>query len=230
MGGAVVRAVGGRRAEYRALVSRITDSTDPLHVANAFRHHYKLSTVYLADLDAISGATPDFNTIRTLHDAGFHLWVDAGVRRRADAVALAECGVDGVIVGLETVESFSEWDAIAAKLPGRVIFSLDLRGGLPFGDAARGECDAATIAERVIAAGVRRMIVLDLLRVGTGHGPGTEALVGELRAKHPQIEFIAGGGVRNDADLARLERIGVAAVLAASSLHDQTILQASRGE
>ena len=34
---------------------------------------------------------------------GFRLWVDAGVRRRRDVEALAEAGVGGLVVGLETV-------------------------------------------------------------------------------------------------------------------------------
>src|SRR3954451_24567824 len=36
-GGIVVRAIGGRRSEYRPLVSRLTDSTEPLAVAHAMR-------------------------------------------------------------------------------------------------------------------------------------------------------------------------------------------------
>src|SRR5258708_15280562 len=54
MNGLAVRAVGGRRSEYRPLVSRLCASAEPLKVAHAFRRlgHAEL---YLADLDAIGG-------------------------------------------------------------------------------------------------------------------------------------------------------------------------------
>src|SRR5579872_5647704 len=39
LGGVVVRGVGGRRREYRPVVSRLTPSCDPLDVARAFADH-----------------------------------------------------------------------------------------------------------------------------------------------------------------------------------------------
>src|SRR5947209_19648396 len=53
MGGRVVRGVAGRRSEYRALTSALTASSKPLDVARAFRLHFGLATLYVADLDAI---------------------------------------------------------------------------------------------------------------------------------------------------------------------------------
>ena len=58
LGGEVVRAIGGRRSEYRPLVSKQTNSTDPVEVASAFRTRYGFSEIYVADLDAIAGAEP----------------------------------------------------------------------------------------------------------------------------------------------------------------------------
>ena len=58
MGGKVVRGVGGRRSEYRPVVSRLTTSCDPVAVAEAFRQQLGIDELYLADLDAIAGARP----------------------------------------------------------------------------------------------------------------------------------------------------------------------------
>jgi hypothetical protein len=57
MAGQVVRGIAGRRAEYRPLVSPLCGSSAPLEVARAFRG-LGFSEMYLADLDAIAGATP----------------------------------------------------------------------------------------------------------------------------------------------------------------------------
>ena len=51
MGGQVVRAVGGRRSEYRPIVSKLTDSTEPVEVAKALLGATGVGEIYLADLD-----------------------------------------------------------------------------------------------------------------------------------------------------------------------------------
>jgi phosphoribosylformimino-5-aminoimidazole carboxamide ribotide isomerase len=219
--GIVVRAIAGRRAEYRPLVSRLTDSTEPLAVARAVRDRFGWTAVYLADLDAIGGAAPAFDALERLRADGFQLWLDAGVRDVADAERLAAAGVDQVIVGLETVRGPAEWEAIVRRLGAeRVVFSLDLRDGRPVAASADWPADAAAIVARVVADGGRRMIVLDLARVGGGRGTGTEALCAELVRRHPGVAFFAGGGVQTLDDVGRWEAIGVAGVLMASALHD----------
>jgi phosphoribosylformimino-5-aminoimidazole carboxamide ribotide isomerase len=75
-------------------------------------------------------------------------------------------------------------------------------------------------------AGIRSLIVLDLARVGSGTGIGTEALCQRLAACHPDVEIVAGGGVRGVADLLRLKEIGVHGVLVASALHDGRLRRA----
>src|SRR6266849_2167487 len=79
MAGQVVHGVGGRRHEYRPVVSRLTASCRPVDVAEAFRAHFGWSALYLADLDAIAGAPQDLGTCAALRKHGFRLWVDAGV-------------------------------------------------------------------------------------------------------------------------------------------------------
>jgi phosphoribosylformimino-5-aminoimidazole carboxamide ribotide isomerase len=101
------------------------------------------------------------------------------------------------------------------------VFSLDLKGGAPLGDCSAWQGrDARLLAAEAVAAGARRLLVLDLLRVGERAGLGTEALCAALAADHPAVELAAGGGVRDLGDLRRLQASGVAGVLVASALHD----------
>jgi phosphoribosylformimino-5-aminoimidazole carboxamide ribotide isomerase len=218
--GVVVRGVGGRRAEYQPVVSRLTNSCQPQDVALTFRDVFGAKQLYLADLDAIAGAEPAWSVFTALHDLGFALWVDSGVREMAAARRLAAAGVKGIVVGLETVSSPEELERICSELCDRVIFSLDMKANVPLGDSSRWGGDALLCAERALAAGVRRMIVLDLARVGEGGGPGTEDLCRAISENHPTVELIAGGGVRGNEDLRRLEACGVRAALVASALHD----------
>ncbi len=220
MGGRVVRGVAGRRSEYRPVVSLLTASCQPLAVARAFRRSLDLTTLYVADLDAIGGAGPALGMFAGLTRHGFRLWIDAGVRGMDRVHQLADAGAEGVVVGLETAGPDVLAGACAAFGP-RVLFSLDLKDGKPLGDAAAwGGTDARGVAERAVALGARRLIVLDLAHVGVGGGTGTEKLCAALAAAHPGVEVIAGGGVRGPDDLRRLAACGVRAALVASALHD----------
>jgi phosphoribosylformimino-5-aminoimidazole carboxamide ribotide isomerase len=221
MAGQVVRGVAGRRKEYQPVRSRLTPSCQPLDVACAYREHFGLTEVYLADLDAIAGTAPALRTYANLRSEGFRLWVDAGVREAADAVALAQAGVETVVVGLETVTGPQALAEAVGRLGSRLVFSLDLRDGMPLGDLAGWESsDALHIARKAVGMGVTRLLVLDLARVGVGGGPGGVALCRRLIAEFPHLEVSGGGGVRNRADLELLHAAGAQAVLVASSLHD----------
>ncbi|HYT92444.1 MAG TPA: HisA/HisF-related TIM barrel protein [Gemmataceae bacterium] len=221
MNGQVVRGVGGRRAEYRPIVSRLTDSAAPLAVARAFRERFGLTHFYLADLDAIAGAAPTLPTYADLHADGFSLWVDAGIRRATDAVPLARAGIDGIVAGLETLGGPQILRELCEmEKSSNILFSLDLKGGAPLASGSAWPADPWAIATEAIACGVRRLIVLDLARVGVAAGTGTEELCGRLATTYPSVEVIAGGGIRDFADLQRLRSYGVGAALVASALHD----------
>ncbi|MBV9123636.1 MAG: hisA/hisF family protein [Planctomycetes bacterium] len=220
--GQVVRGLGGRRQEYRPMVSQLTPSCQPVDVALAFRRHFGFKDLYLADLDAITGGAPALVLFAELQGLGFPLWVDAGVRHSGDALRLAEGGVEKIVLGLETLEGPAALESVGDELGWeRLVFSLDLQAGQPLGNtSAWGKARAWDIAGRAVAMGVRRLIVLDLAQVGSGRGTGTEELCRSLAAAYPPLELIAGGGVRDVDDLRRLRQGGVRTVLVASALHD----------
>jgi phosphoribosylformimino-5-aminoimidazole carboxamide ribotide isomerase len=224
--GLVVRGVGGRRDEYRPIVSRLTASSRPVDIALAFRDHFGLTQLYLADLDAIAGKDPALALYAQLRSLGFRLWVDAGIREVADAHPLAEVGVDRIVAGLETLSGPETLARLCQEFGSdRIVFSLDLKEGRPLGNLNTWDGpDARTIAARAISLGIRRLIVLDLAHVGGHSGTGTDDLCADLVRTFPQLELVAGGGIRDTEDLKRLERCGVKAALVASALHDGRIL------
>jgi len=233
MNGCVVRGVGGQRLEYRPVVSRLTTSVDPLDIAHAIRERYGFTEFYVADLDAIGGARPAVELFDKLRANDFRIWVDSGVRDARDVERIAE-HADSSVIGSETAASLFSRDAgssersansltrfaplalrVAAK---RLIFSLDLRNGQPLGDW--NITDPIVIAEIAVAAGIDRIILLDLARVGTNTGIGTEDLTRTLVHRFAKAQIFVGGGVRSLDDVKRLEMLGVSGVLVASALHD----------
>jgi phosphoribosylformimino-5-aminoimidazole carboxamide ribotide isomerase len=221
--GAVVRGVAGRRAQYRPVVSRLIASSEPRAVAEAFRSQFGLAELYVADLDAIAGDAPSIPMYQALLRRGFRLWVDAGVRDRERADAIADSGL-GIIIGLETVRGPTALADVLRSHADRAVFSLDLRDGVPLGDRAAWDgADAFAVAERAFGLGATRVLVLDLAHVGVGSGTGTEVLCDRLITASPQCQVWVGGGVRNADDLRRLKAQGVSAVLIASALHDGSV-------
>jgi HisA/HisF family protein len=223
--GQVVRAVGGRRGEYRWLPGVLTTASDPREVARAFRERLGLTELYVADLDAIAGAAISLDVLRVLQKDGFHLTVDAGLCTSDDAGPLLALGVDGVVAGLE---SLAGPDALAEMVrhigTTRLVFSLDLNGGIPLGrTGAWPTADPFAIANIAVALGVRRLLVLDLAQVGTASGPATTDLCRQLRETCGTLEIMTGGGVRSAGDIERLRGAGADCVLVATALHDGSI-------
>ena len=229
MNGQVVRGVAGRRSEYKPIVSRLTPSTAPVDIARAFREHFGFDELYLADLDAIAGHAPALPLYEDLQTAGFRLWVDAGLRQAPDAVPLMNHGVDRIIVGLETCSGPGMLAELLDQMrASRAVFSLDLKRGQALATAgAWPVCEPFAIAADVIALGIRRLLVLDLAQVGVGAGVGTASLCRRLRARYPELEIAAGGGVRGPDDVHAMAAAGVDWLLVASALHDGRLHSAS---
>lgn len=221
----VVRGVAGQRAEYRPIESCLCGSAEPLAIANAFRNEFGLSTLYVADLDAIQNAEPNFETYEALQADGFELLIDAGLRSTFDAETLLMAGAAKIIVGLETWPSLATLEMMLQKIgPERVIFSLDLKNGRPIRklDDVLSD-DPIDIGCAVIECGVRELIVLDLASVGVASGPTTLEFCQELKDFARKLKLITGGGVRSSADLATLREAEIDGALVASGLHDGSI-------
>src|SRR5581483_10290126 len=128
----VVRGIAGRRNEYRPLQSQITSSTDPLTVAADLRDTFGLSTLYMADLDGILDRMPHLDVYAALSKQPHEVWIDAGIRSIEDAAAVLETGVHTMIVGLESCSTPKLLTELVQHFgPERLLFSLDLRGGVP---------------------------------------------------------------------------------------------------
>jgi phosphoribosylformimino-5-aminoimidazole carboxamide ribotide isomerase len=216
-GGRAVHARGGRREHYAAVASaagRRVDG-DPLALALAYRAQ-GIDEIYLADLDAIAGGGPPHAVVPSIASVGMPLWLDAGVSSVDAMNNAAGAGAARVVVGLETLSSFDALDAMCGDAAGDIAFSLDLRHGMPMGFA---DMAIDAIARRAAAAGVTAMTVIDVARVGMGHGPDV-AMVARVRDAAPGLLLAAGGGVRGPDDLARLAEAGCDGVLVATALHD----------
>ncbi len=225
MKGIVVRGVAGRRESYRAVQSKLTETPEPLRVAEAFQQQLGLSEFYIADLDAITAGQPQLEILRQLARAFPGCWLDCGIRNPQDIPTELESEKLRFVAGLETIAGPGSLKALCARLgPQRVVFSLDLKAGRPLGNLAGwASSSAKDIAREAIAAGIQNLIVLDLAQVGVEAGVSTTPLCRDLKREFPEIQVVTGGGIRHSEDLIALEQAKLDGALVASAFHSGNI-------
>ena len=215
-GGKAVHARGGDRRFYQGVSSCLCPGHDPVELAAAFRSKLGLDSLYIADLDAIEHDCPDLDTLSRL---GSNVWVDAGPRRLNRIDELVEAGTSTIILATETLPSFEFLgEAIERFSHQRIVFGLDLRDGRPLGGG-----EPRGMVERAVLNGVRRILLLDIGRVGTSRGVGSLSLLASIRERFEPLEVTIGGGIGSMADVLDGRDSGASAVLVGSALHDGRI-------
>jgi phosphoribosylformimino-5-aminoimidazole carboxamide ribotide isomerase len=221
--GAAVHAVRGDRERYRPLRSEMVAGSDPVDVTRAVRNAFGLDELYVADLDAIAGGPVNREVVAELAGEA-RLMVDAGSAEAGTVRELLAVGAARVVIGTETLAGEAALERLRAELPDApLVLSLDLRAGrVRSPDPELARLAPPDALSRLARFGVREVIALDLARVGSGEGPDV-ALVRGLRARFPELELLAGGGVRDAADLRALAGAGADGALVATALHGGAI-------
>lgn len=157
-------------------------------------------------------------------DSDVRVQLGGGLRRAADVEAALGSGIDVAILGTAAVEDPDLLVASAARWPGRIAVSIDVRGDrLAIAGWTRSSGgDAARLAAEVVAAGAGGVIVTDVERDGTRRGPN-EALLDRVRAAIPRARLVAAGGIGTADDLRRLAALGVDGAVVGLALVDGSL-------
>ncbi|MDH5679194.1 MAG: HisA/HisF-related TIM barrel protein [Nitrospinota bacterium] len=205
MGGQVVRAAGGVRAEYKPISSPLLSSPDPAHFVHVIQQRFNAAVFYIADLDAIMGRKPNLKVIDALlKQTNARFWVDGGYRRLADAPTERER-----IVPVIATETYMEWNR-APELSG-VVASIDT-------NHRRFICSRAGMPLKMTLdyfrqAGTKDFIHMRLDAVGAGYFDPFR-----LIPPRPGERWYAAGGVRDEADLSAATEAGYTGALVSTAL------------
>jgi phosphoribosylformimino-5-aminoimidazole carboxamide ribotide isomerase len=219
--GEVVHARRGERAAYRAIESRLCEGAQPLVVVRALLDLHPFRTLYLADLDAIQGTGNHNPIVAEIRAAfpGLELWVDSGI---SGAQALTEwlaAELGPPVIGSESLRDEAAMREVLTHLSPRQgkstpwILSLDFRAD---------EFLGATRLLQDVTLWPRRVLAMNLARVGSQLGPDLE-LIRRLARAAPTREVYAAGGVRQASDLEAVDAAGATGALIATALHDGRI-------
>ena len=215
-----VHGIQGKRKNYHPLNSLLCASVDPLIIAKTFES-FGFEYLYLADLDAIMGKSPNLEKYRLItKNTNLHLMVDAGIADVSRAKDVLNTGVKRIVIGSETLKSL-DFVSQAARALGKdvIIVSIDLKHGRILSSSKDiASMDVISFLEQLIRIGVDQIILLDLDRVGTQQGINFSFLKKLLRKSEARI--IVGGGIKNLFELEKLENLGISGALVATVLHN----------
>lgn len=218
--GEVVHARAGERQSYRVLRSPLTGATLK-HTAVNLLQTAGSSRLYIADLDALLGEPPSQAVTELLTDlTGCEYLLDRGrqLGRELPSNVRPVLPLEAGWSAEEHAELLRQWQAH------RPLFSLDLRKGQLVEEYrswnVSGPEAILPLVAHVRAIGYQALVVIDVSHVGTESGvEGICPLVRSIRQRWPDMEIVAGGGVRNARDVQKLKTAGADAVLVATVLH-----------
>jgi len=203
--GLVVSAQQGQRDNYQPIQSNLSTSSVINDVLNGFLSIYAFKTIYIADLNAITHSGSNENIINKIVSENKHIefWVDNGTK--IENILDSYPANYNPVIGSENQNGES-----VTKILSSCILSLDF---FP----KQGYTGPKELIENP-AFWPQNIIIMTLDRVGNNNGTDIEKLK-NFRAKFPEKNFIAAGGILNEADLENLEKIGINHALIASAIH-----------
>jgi phosphoribosylformimino-5-aminoimidazole carboxamide ribotide isomerase len=203
---------------------QITYKDDPAEQAREF-HADGARWLHVVDLDGAKAGQPvNTETIASIVKLGLlRVEVGGGLRDEDSIRQLLDMGVARAIIGTKAVSDFAWFSRMAEAFPGRIVLGLDARGAMVathgwLQESTQSVLDFAAQADKLPLAAI---IYTDIAKDGMLSGPNIERT--QELAQTAQTPVIASGGVKEVADIERLNPIGVAGVIVGRSLYEGTL-------
>ena len=215
----VVHAKHGLRDNYQPIQSVLSASSDVFSIVAGLLKLYPFSTIYIADIDAITNTGNHFEQIDLLSGLypQVNWWVDAGISNVNARLLYAPQANIRAVFGSENIHTLQDYRAMSYAYESRHVLSLDRLNGTELGAAELHNTGLYWPDDA---------ICMTLNNVGSNIGPDIARLqsLQQLNlARKKLANLFAAGGVRNIEDLLSLKQLGVAGALVASAIHNGQI-------
>jgi phosphoribosylformimino-5-aminoimidazole carboxamide ribotide isomerase len=197
-----------------------TYGDDPVAVALRWQSA-GASWLHVVDLDgALQGSPVNAELIKRIREATtLHIEVGGGMRTLEHIERILDLGVDRIILGTVAIRNPDLLLEALIRWEERIVVGIDARDGwvAVAGWLETSRVQAADLAIKLSAAGVKRFVYTDISRDGALNGPNFHALAEMCLATTSAM--IASGGVRSIADLHALEALGVEGTIVGKALY-----------
>jgi len=205
---------------------KVVYSSCPRQVAQCFvSAGYR--RVHVVDLDgARLGHVVNTEALKAICGIeGIEVDFGGGIRTDDDLQTAFECGARWVTVGSTAVtepELFRRW--IARYGAGRFILGADVKDGCIAikGWKEDSGLSLSAFLQTYRALGITKVLCTNIQRDGMMQGPDTD-LYRQILDQFPDMELIASGGVSSMADIARLTKARVPAVVVGKAIYEGSI-------
>lgn len=197
-----------------------TYGDDPVEVALRWQNA-GANWLHVVDLDgALQGSPVNAELIGRIREATtLHIEVGGGMRSLDHIERILDLGVDRVILGTVAIRNPDLLQEALSRWGERIVVGIDARDGwvAVAGWLETSRVQAADLAIKLSAAGVKRFVYTDISRDGALNGPNFNSLAEMCLATTSAM--IASGGVRSIADLRALEALGVEGAIVGKALY-----------
>ncbi len=196
---------------------------DPVEIAKEYAGA-GCQQLHLVDLDgAKAGRIINWKVLEAIcRETG--LWVDfgGGLKSSKDLEIAFSSGarqVTGGSIAVKNRDLFLSW--LREYGSEKIILGADARNGkiAISGWQDTTSLDIEEFIQGYVAEGVRHVISTDISRDGKLNGPSLD-LYSRLRAKFPDTQLIASGGIRSLEDLASLDSLGMHGAIIGKALYE----------
>jgi len=182
--------------------------------------------IHVVDLNgAKSGKFENLPIIKKIiSELGLSVQTGGGVRSGDDIRLLLDAGLNGIICSSMAVKNPDEWLDAVDNQPEKMILGLDLKDGkMAYGGwLETSDSPIEEFLNPMIEAGLQTVLSTDIARDGMLSGPNVEMYV-DLQKRFPRLNWIASGGVSSIADLEKLKKHQLYAVVVGKAYYEGCI-------
>ena len=199
---------------------------DPLDMAKAFADA-GASRVHLVDLDGAKASSPaNLAVLEKIASLGALRSEWGGGIKSAQALrSVFAAGADWAIVGsIAALEPdlFAQW--LQAFGPEKLILGADVKNARI---AVKGWLEESALGiedllEKFRPCGLVQVICTDISKDGMLCGP-SEEMYTQLKTRFPEMEFTVSGGISKNADIERIEELGLPRVIVGKAFYEGRI-------
>ena len=149
--------------------------------------------------------------------------IGGGIRTMKDVAYYLSNGVERVILGTAAIEEPAFLKSALDAYGDHIAVGIDCKDGYAYGRGwlAASQKEYVSFAKELEAMGVRTIIVTDISRDGTMHGPNTEML--RKLKESVSMNIIASGGIRDITHIRLLKQLDIYGAITGKAMYAKTL-------